>query len=138
MFQALYGSSPRQLGIDSSSACSVTKLEDWVDQRNAMQSLIHQQLSRAKIHMKNQADKNRTKCSFEVGTWVYLKLQPYVQSSVAARSTQKLFYRFFGPYQIISKINHVAYKLELPSSSAIHPVFHVSQLKLAVLVTHAV
>ena len=71
-----------------------------------------------------------------MGTWVYIKLQPYVQSSVAARANQKLAYRFFGPFLITDKIGTVGYKLKLPDSSSIHPVFHVSQLKVAVPVTH--
>jgi hypothetical protein len=71
-----------------------------------------------------------------VGTWVYIKLQPYVQSFVAARANQKLAYRFFGPFLITDKIGIVAYKLKLPNSSSIRPVFHVSQLKVAVPVTY--
>jgi hypothetical protein len=86
--------------------------------------------------MKMQANKNRTERSFPVGTWVYVKLQPYVQTTNAARANQKLSYRFFGPYLIIEKVGSVAYKLQLPSTSAIYLVFHVSQLKAAIPVTH--
>jgi hypothetical protein len=94
-----------------------------------MQSLIQQHLARAKSRMKNHADKNRTERSFSVGSWVYVKLQPYVQTSVAARSNQKLSFRFFGPYQITEKVGSVAYKLQLSATSTVHPIFHVSQLK---------
>lgn len=79
--------------------------------------------------MKSQADKQRTKRSFSVGDWVYAKLQPYVQTSVAPRASQKLAYRFFGPHQIVERIGSLAYKLLLPADSSVHPVFHVSQLK---------
>jgi hypothetical protein len=79
--------------------------------------------------MKHQADKRRSERTFAVGDLVYLKLQPYVQSSLAPRAHQKLSFRYFGPFKVIERIGATAYKLELPPSSSIHPVFHVSLLK---------
>lgn len=82
--------------------------------------------------MKQQADKQCLERSFEVGDMVYLKLQPYLQMSVARRSNDKRSYRYFGPYKVLARVGVVAYKLELSPTSAIHPVIHVSQLKKAI------
>lgn len=78
--------------------------------------------------MKNQADKHRTERTFAVGDKVWIKLQPYVQTSVAQRASHKLAFRYFDPYEVESKIGSVAYKLKLPTTSSVHPVFHVSLL----------
>lgn len=64
-----------------------------------------------------------------MGELVYLKLQPYIQSSVAPRSNQKLSFRFFGPFKILDRVGMVAYRLDLPETCRIHPVVHVSQQK---------
>lgn len=37
--------------------------------------------------------------------------------------------KYFGPFEILSKVGSVAYRLKLPVDSQVHPVFHVSQLK---------
>ncbi|OIT26263.1 putative mitochondrial protein [Nicotiana attenuata] len=63
------------------------------------------------------------------GDWIYLKLRPCRQSSVAIRKSLKLSSKFYGPYQVIKRIGSAAYELQLPPTGKIHPVFHVSQLK---------
>jgi len=97
-----------------------------------MQQLIQQHLLRAQRKMKFQADKKRSFRSFNVGDSVYVKIQPYVQTSLAMRSSNKHSFRFFGPFKIEARIGEVAYKLQLPEGCLIYPVFHVSQLKPAV------
>ncbi|XP_066308742.1 uncharacterized protein [Miscanthus floridulus] len=96
-----------------------------------MLSAVRQHRLRAQQRMKSQADKRHSDRTFSIGNMVFLRLQPYVQSSLAPRSHQKLCFKYFGPFKINDKIRAVAYKLEIPPSSTIHPVFHVSLLKPA-------
>lgn len=62
--------------------CSVTDQNQWLEERQSVLQHIQQNLSRAQHRMKMQAKKNRVKRSFEVGDWVYVKLQPHIQQSV--------------------------------------------------------
>jgi hypothetical protein len=66
-----------------------------------------------------------------MGAMVYLKVQPYAQSSVMPCVNQKLSFMYFGPFEVLERVGTVAYHLKLPDSAAIHLVVHVSQLKLA-------
>jgi ribosomal protein L21E len=131
-FEVLYGRQPRHLGLSLADASVHTDLQTWLSQRELMVNLVRQHLLRAQQRMKSQADKRRSEREFQVGDKVYLKLQPYVQSSVATRANHKLSFKYFGPYTILEKIGKVAYKLQLPPSATVHPVVHVSQLKGAV------
>lgn len=82
--------------------------------------------------MKGYADKKRRDHQLSIGDWVFVKLRPHRQQSVATRINQKLAPRYYGPFQIIQKYGEVSYKLQLPATSKVHPVFHVSQLKKAI------
>lgn len=63
-----------------------------------MSELIQQHLHRAKHQMKKQVDARHSERTFQLNEWFFLKLQPYVQSSVADRAHQKLAFKFFGPF----------------------------------------
>ena len=41
----------------------------------------------------------------------------------------KLSQRYYGPFKVLERIGEVAYKLDLPPSFMLYPVFHVTMLK---------
>jgi hypothetical protein len=131
-FETLYGYVPSHFGISADDVSGPSDLQTWLEDMKLMNDLIRQHLLRAKARMVKSANLKRSERQFAVGDWVFLKLQPYVQTFVAARSNNKLSFEFFGPYQITDKVGTVAYKLALPASSSVHHVFHVSQLKKSV------
>ena len=50
-------------------------------------------------------------------------------SMTALEIVAKLEKRYYGPFQILEKINEAAYRLKLPTHWQIHNAFHVSLLK---------
>lgn len=74
---------PRHFGISVVDSVTVPELSDWLHDRQVMTDLIHQHLSRAKERMKRQANKERSERHFQVGDLVFVKLQPYVQTTLA-------------------------------------------------------
>lgn len=131
-FEVVYGHLPREFGVTQVEECTVPDLAAWLCEREVMHELLQQQLKQAQDRMKRQTDKHRTNMQFTVGDLVFLRLQPYIQTSMAQRPYQKMAFRYYGPYPILARMGAVAYKLQLPEGSKIHPVVHVSQLKKAV------
>jgi hypothetical protein len=94
--------------------------------------VLKENLQMAQNRQKMSADRHRIERSFEVGDLVFLRLQPYRQSSLKKSGAEKLKPRFYGPYRIMRRVGEVAYELESPEGSKTHNVFHVSCLKKAV------
>ncbi|XP_020705865.1 uncharacterized protein LOC110116566 [Dendrobium catenatum] len=130
-FKVLYGRDPPHLVYCGSSSTPVSSVE-YLDERDRALEELKKHLLRAQQIMKKQADGHRKDIPFEVGERVFLKLRPYRQKTVANRRNEKLALRYFGSYVILDKIGAVAYRLQLPPTTTIHPIFHVSQLTRAI------
>ena len=130
-FRAVYGRDPPPLIRFGSDSTSVLAVDQLLQERDLILNELKDHLCCAQSKMKSSADAHRRAVQFEVGDFVYIKLRPYRLRSLAKRPNEKLSPRYFGPYKVVQQIGPVAYRLELPSSTTIHPVFHVSQLKPA-------
>jgi len=111
------------------SDSAIASVDEYLSTKEEVINRVRGHLQVAQNRMIISANMKRSNRSFEVKDYVYLKLQPYRQQSISCRSSQKLAAKYYGPYQVIAKVGTVAYKLDLPTSSIIHPVLHVSQLK---------
>ncbi|CAJ2630725.1 unnamed protein product [Trifolium pratense] len=128
-YQVIYGKIPPTIPSYIEGSSSVNACDDMLNSREEILALLRRNLAKAQARMKANADSHRREVSFEVGSWVYVKLQPYRQISVTGEKYSKLSKRFYGPFVVLERIGEVAYKLELPSHSKIHNVFHCSVLK---------
>jgi retron-type reverse transcriptase len=93
-------------------------VEDHIENQQQVLQILKDNLTMAQNRMKQQAYQHRSEIIFEVGDWVFLRLQPYKHMSLKkANKDNKLSPKYYGPYKVLQKIGTMAYKLELPASS---------------------
>jgi hypothetical protein len=73
-----------------------------------------------------QVNKHRREVDFDVNDYVFVTTKDWLQD----RPSRKLSHMASGPYKIVEKVGH-SFKLELPPSIKVHPVFHASKLRRA-------
>lgn len=125
-FKALYGVDPNFGTMPIEAGNLPTSLSELAADREDFMATLHDNLLWAQQCIKLQADKHRKDREFAVGEEVLLKLQPYAQSSLVNHPCHKLALKYFGPFRITAHVGAAAYRLDLPTSSLIHPVFHIS------------
>jgi hypothetical protein len=94
--------------------------------------VIKKNLEAAQARQKSYHDKRRKPLQFEVGDHVYLKVSP-IKGVQRFGIKGKLAPRYVVPYEIKETCGPIAYQLKFPPHmSAVHDVFHISQLRKCV------
>lgn len=134
-FFAVYGQNPRSgseisepprtPAAPASTYFEKLDAEDFIHKFRQIDKFLIENIKLQSAEYEFQANKSRSAARiFQPGDLVWLNLK----NIKSLRPSRKLDYKNGGPFKVIKPVSHYAYKLELPKSLRIHPVFHVSLL----------
>ena len=125
-FFANYGYHPRMSLLPPSPDSSVPAADSYVLRLREAHVVLQRELLKARKAMELSANRRRRPApQFVPGQLVWL-IRRHVATT---RPSSKLDVRRLGPFPVIGPVGNSAFRLQLPPSMKIHPVFHVSLLE---------
>jgi hypothetical protein len=125
-FRLNYGQDPlTPLSIEAET--DVPSAADFVSKIAEATRRAKTALVAARARQKAYYDRGRRDIEFRPGQQVLLKT---TNIHFAQGKGRKLLPKWIGPYPVLSKVGRLAYRLDLPPHLRMHPVFHVSLLRL--------
>jgi hypothetical protein len=104
-------------------------VNEFVQSQSEALILAKESLAAAQDRQAANADIHRRDHDFKIGDRVLLSLENITLPSDRTRTSQKLLARFAGPHTIVEQLSPVSFRLDLPPSMKIHPVFHVDRFR---------
>lgn len=124
-FFMAYGENPHT-ALDLTTEAMVPRAQDFAQEIVDVVNHAKAKLEEAHMRQAEQANKRRREVTFQVGDKVRLST---ANLQLPSTMSKKLVARYLGPFMVEKVVSPVAYKLKLPKSLRIHPVFHVSLLQ---------
>ncbi|KAI4343331.1 hypothetical protein MLD38_027853 [Melastoma candidum] len=127
-FQVVYGLNPL-VPVELMPASDLRSVSRDAEERAKEMRLLHEK-TRAQIEKANQryaerANRGRRVKIFQPGdlVWIHLRKERFPD-----KRKNKLMPRAEGPFQVIERINDIAYKLDLPGDYGVSATFNVQDL----------
>jgi hypothetical protein len=117
---------PIDLAIGTSTA--VQAVSEFIGHLDDTLRKARASITAAQQAYRDRADRKRAEQHLEVGQKVLLKAESISWPNEPNEPSRKLRPRYIGPFAITRRIGQVAFKLDLPPTMRIHPVFHASNL----------
>ena len=99
-FEALFDRPLPTIPTYIRSSTSIQALDEMLRERDALLHSLKDNLCNAQHHMQQRANLHRRELELAVGDIVLVRLQPYRQTSVASRCSNKLAKQDYGPFSI--------------------------------------
>jgi hypothetical protein len=130
-FFANYGYHPR-LGFEPLTTTErhpqITNASEFAQKMEKIYEFIRAEALFSQAGYETYANRKRQPApAYKIGDMVYLS----TRNLQTERPAKKLDWKYIGPYKIQQVISPYAYKLQLPSTLKIWPVFHTSLLSLS-------
>jgi hypothetical protein len=124
-FHLNYGKAPKLPGSPNGPA-RFPVVDEIVSHITDVVARAKKRLQAAGQRAKAYADKHRSEIRLKLGQEVLLSTK-FLQLKVPG--VNKLLPKYVGPFTIKEVLTDVTYKLDLPQSMKVHPVFHLSLLR---------
>ena len=127
-FMLMYGFQPRSPVTVGYQGLTHEAARNFLQDMQETLQFARQSITSAQDRDRFYANRHRSPREFSEGTLVYLRV-PKDSETLSTGRVKKLSPRYCGPFRVLRRIGQTAYKIDLPSSVRVHPVFHVSRLK---------
>jgi hypothetical protein len=125
-FFANYGYHPRFTPDLGSRDIEAPEVSEYAEALQQLHAELRAEMTNAQMTQAEQANRTRQPDPvLKPGDTVWLRRK----NIRTTRPTAKLDHKQIGPYTILEKVGSRAYKLDLPATVKLHPVFHISLLE---------
>ena len=105
---------------------SYKEAQQYARRLEEVQTVAYKNLEKAQKLIEQQVNKHRREPNFTKGD----KVQVITKNQKTERPSRKLDYKIVGPYKILNKEGNL-YKVKLPDSIKVHPIFLPDKLQKA-------